>query len=176
MADVLGNTVIGLQGHPLAPAAPSDGSVMTWEAGPNRWASAAPSDILSQTGGVTVGAATGGKQGTGTLNAQALFVQGLAVAGGHGTVTAVAGAATLNAGAGVVTTEALVAATTYTLTLTSDFIVGSTSVVFAIASNATGGVPPPTVTSIAEGSGTVVIVFAMSALTGTFKIRFAIFN
>jgi hypothetical protein len=94
---------------------------------------------------------------------------------GHGAQTAATGAATLNQGSGVITTEALVAATTYTLTLTNSLIV-ATSTVIAIASDATGAVVPPTVTSIVEGSATVTIVFAMLALTGTFKIRFAVFN
>jgi hypothetical protein len=109
------------------------------------------------------------------IGAPVLSVGGNQITGSGAPTTAVAGAATLNAPNGVITTEALVAATTYTLTLT-DSVIKSTSTVIPVASNATGGVAPPTVRSITEGNGSVVIVFGMAALTGTFQVRFAVFN
>ncbi len=92
-----------------------------------------------------------------------------------GAQTAVAGAATLNTQAGTITTEALTGATTYTLTLTNSKIVAG-STVLVMTSDATSAVVPPTVISITPATGSVAVVFAMSALTGTFKIRFAVFN
>lgn len=93
--------------------------------------------------------------------------------GGHGSTTAVAGAATLNQGSGIVTSEALTAATTYTLTLTNSLIL-STSTVLVNATNSAG--LPVTLTSTTEANGSVTIVIGMAALTGTAKIRFAVFN
>lgn len=92
---------------------------------------------------------------------------------GHGAITAVAGAATLNANAGVVTSEALVAATSYTLTLTNSQI-ASTSVVLATPYD--GAATGVQVTSITVSANQVVIVMAMAALTGTVIIPFAVFN
>lgn len=55
-------------------------------------ASGANSDItsLSPAGGLFIGAATGGAQGAGTLNATGLFINGVAVGTGSGSVTSVA--------------------------------------------------------------------------------------
>ncbi len=137
--------------------------------------------INQLTGDVTAGPGTGSQAATianlavtsGKLANGAVTPGKLAF--GHGAQAAVAGAATLSQGSGIITTEALIAATTYTLVLTNSLVV-ATSTVIAIASDATGEVVPPTVTSIVEGSGVVTIAFAMLALTGTFKIRFAVFN
>lgn len=92
---------------------------------------------------------------------------------GTGTATAVAGAATLNTASGIVTSEALVAATTYTLTLTNSKV-KTTSVVIVNQTNSAA--LPVTLTSVTPGSGSVVIVIGMAALTGTAKIAFVVFN
>lgn len=92
---------------------------------------------------------------------------------GHGSTTAVAGAATLNTGSGVVTSETLSSATTYTLTLTNSRIV-STSTVIVNATDSAG--TAVALTSVTPGSGSAVIAVAMTALTGTVKIAFAVFN
>ena len=92
---------------------------------------------------------------------------------GHGAVTAVAGAATLNASSGVITSEALVAATSYTLTLTNSGIV-STSTVLATPYNSAA--LAVFIKSITPGSGQVVIVVGMAALTGTVVIPFVVVN
>lgn len=92
---------------------------------------------------------------------------------GHGTATATAGAATLNAQAGKITSEALTGATTYTLTLTNSYV-KSTSQVLVTATNSANLLQ--TVDTVTEGSGSVVIVLSMAALTGTVIVRFAVFN
>ena len=93
--------------------------------------------------------------------------------GGTGTATATAGAATLNQYSGVITSEALVGATTYTLTLTNSKI-ASTSTVLVNATDSAS--LPATLTSVTPGTHSVVIVVGMAALTGTVKIAFAVFN
>lgn len=92
---------------------------------------------------------------------------------GHGSTTAVAGAATLNSNAGIVTSEALVAATTYTLTLANSRV-ASTSVVIVNLTNSAGD--PVDLVSVVPTSGQVVIDAAFPSLTGTLKIAFAVFN
>lgn len=95
------------------------------------------------------------------------------VVAGTGTATATAGAATLNKVAGIVTSEALVAAVTYTLTLTNSFISAS-SVVMVVPIASTGIALP--ITSVTPGSGSVVIVVTSAALTGTIKFMFQVNN
>ena len=132
--------------------------------------------LVAVTNSLSVGNPAGATLSRGDLNFSGTGkVNGVPFTGSGAPTTAVAGAATLDAPNGVITTESLTAATSYTLTLTNSVVL-STSTVIAIASNSSGAVPPPTVTSITESSGSVVIVFAMAALTGTFEIRFAVFN
>lgn len=92
---------------------------------------------------------------------------------GHGAATAVAGAATLNQSSGVITSEALVAATSYTLTLTNS-VVASTSTVVVTPYNSAG--LAVFLVSITPGSGSVVVVVGMAALTGTVAIPFVVVN
>ena len=102
-----------------------------------------------------------------------LEYKGNTITSGHGAQVAVAGAATLNQGSGIITSEALVGAVTYTLTLTNNVVL-VTSTVIINATNSAG--LPVTLTSTAEANGSVVIIVGMAALTGTVKIRFAVFN
>ena len=92
---------------------------------------------------------------------------------GHDAQTAVAGAATSTAPNVFVTSEALVAATSYTLTLT-DALITATSILQVAAWNglSTGA----QVTDITPGSGSATIALAFAALTGTVKINVSIFN
>ena len=92
---------------------------------------------------------------------------------GHGAVTAVAGAATLNASSGVITSEALIAATSYTLTLTNSGVVSTSTVLVTPYDSAGLAV---FVKSITPGSGSVVAVVGMAALTGTVVIPFVVVN
>jgi hypothetical protein len=94
-------------------------------------------------------------------------------------VTAVAGAATANAGAVVVTTESLSTAAggQYTLTLTNSVINASGSngdIVTADIWNGTNTTGTPSVTSTTPGTGSVVVVVqnvhASAAFNGTLKI------
>jgi hypothetical protein len=97
-----------------------------------------------------------------------------ALGGPPGTATAVAGAATLNKYAGEVTSEALVAATTYALTLSNSLIVvGSIVLVNVTESTGAAGV---TLLSKAITAGQIVIDVSMAALTGTLKFDFIIAN
>lgn len=93
--------------------------------------------------------------------------------GGHGAQTAVGGVATLNQGSGVITSEALTNATTYTLTLTNAGIL-STSTVIVNVTNSAG--TATSLTSVTPGNGSVVVVVGMASLTGTVKIAFVVFN
>jgi hypothetical protein len=95
------------------------------------------------------------------------------LASSNGAQTAVGGAATLNMRAGVITSEGLTGATTYTLTLTNSLIAAASTVLCSPWDGAATGVQ---VTSITPGVGSVVIVMAMASLTGTVKIPFAVFN
>jgi hypothetical protein len=95
------------------------------------------------------------------------------------TETATAGAAELDAKAGVITTESLstAAGAEYTLTLTNADVSADSVVVASVAngSNTTAGA---TVTTVAPDDGSVVIkvknTHAETALNGTLKIAFAV--
>ncbi len=97
-----------------------------------------------------------------------------------GTATSTAGAATITAQTGVITTEALTTAAggTYTMTLTNK-LVNASSIVTPIVGNGTNtvcGLVPITVTPAA---GSVVMIFqnpGLTALNGTVKIGFTVFN
>ncbi len=128
---------------------------------------------ITDNGGIVIGAATGGAQGAGTINSTGAFVQGVRLTTGHGAQTAVAGAATLNQGSGVITSEALVGATTYTLTL-ANTRVAATSTVLVNATNSDA--LAVFIKSVAPSANSVVIVVGMAALTGTVVISFAVFN
>jgi len=92
---------------------------------------------------------------------------------GHGSATAVAGAATLNQGSGVITSEGLTSQQEYTLTLTNS-VVAATSTVVVTPSNSAGSLT--WIKSITAGSGSVVIVAGTQTLTGTMKFNFGVFN
>lgn len=94
---------------------------------------------------------------------------------GHDAQTAVAGAATSAASNVVVTSEALVAATTYTLTLT-DAKVATTSIVQCTVWTSTGAATGVQLKSIINSAGSVAIAVGMAALTGTLKFNISIFN
>lgn len=92
---------------------------------------------------------------------------------GHDAQTAVAGAATSAVNNVVVTSEALTAATTYTLTLT-DALAVSTSIIQVTAYDGTSAWE---VTNITRNAGSVVIALKTTvALTGTVKIHVSILN
>jgi hypothetical protein len=97
------------------------------------------------------------------------------------TATAVAGAATLNKDAGVITSETLstIAGASYTLTLT-DSSIASADQVFASVQYGTATTGSPDVTLVTPGAGQVVIIIqnihATAALNGTIKIAFAVFK
>lgn len=92
---------------------------------------------------------------------------------GHDAQTAVAGAATSAVNNVVVTSEALTAATTYTLTLT-DALAVSTSIIQVTAYDGTSAWE---VTNITRNAGSVVIALKTAvALTGTVKIHVSILN
>lgn len=101
----------------------------------------------------------------------------LKLSSGTKTVAALAGAATLNKDAGVVTTEALVTAAgaVYTLTLTNSEIAAADQV-FASVQNGSNTTGMPCVTRVTPGAGSVVIeiqnIAAAAALNGTLKIAF----
>ena len=101
----------------------------------------------------------------------------LAIDTGTKTATAVAGAATLNKGSGVVTSEALTTAAgaTYTLTLT-DSAIAATDEVFASVQNGTNAAGLPEIATVTPGAGSVVIVVhndhATAALNGTLKVTY----
>lgn len=101
----------------------------------------------------------------------------LAIDGGTKTATATAGAATLNKGSGIITSEALTtaAAGTYTLTITNSAI-AATDQVFASVQNGTSTTGLPEVTTVAPGSGTITVVIrnahASAALNGTIQVTF----
>ncbi|WP_267550372.1 hypothetical protein [Rhizobium rhizogenes] len=101
----------------------------------------------------------------------------LTVDTGTKTATATAGAATLNKGSGIVTSEALTTAAgaTYTLTITDSTIVAS-DLVFASVQlgSATTGTPVITTTAVSANTITIVVqnVHASAALNGTIKVSF----
>lgn len=98
---------------------------------------------------------------------------------GTKTATAIAGAATLNKSAGVVTSEALTTAAgaTYTLTLT-DSKIAAADQVFASVNLGAGSGGTPCVASITPGAGQVIIVIqnihASAAFNAAIKIAFAV--
>lgn len=101
----------------------------------------------------------------------------LAIDSGAKTATAVSGAATLNKGSGVITTEALstAAAGTYTLTLT-DSAIAASDVVFASVWMGTSTTGIPEVMTATPANGSVVITIhndhASAAFNGTLKVGF----
>ncbi len=128
---------------------------------------------ITDTGGVIIGAPTGGAKGVGTINVTGAYVNGNVVTTGHGTQVAVAGAATLNQGSGIITSEALVGATTYTLTLTNS-VIAATSTVLVNATNSDS--LAVFIKSVTPGGGAATIIVGMAAVTGTVTIAFAVFN
>jgi hypothetical protein len=88
--------------------------------------------------------------------------------------TASGGAATLNGYAGAVTSEALVAATTYTLTLTNSKITANSIVLVQVIEST--GAANPIVHSVTPGAGSVAIVVSMASLTGTLLFNFIVAN
>lgn len=100
--------------------------------------------------------------------------------GTPGTATASAGAATLNANTGEVTTEALTTAAgaNYTLTLTNNKITAGSLVLCNITQGSNTTVGSVLWTAV-PGSGTIPIVVknthATVALNGTLKIRFFVY-
>ena len=98
----------------------------------------------------------------------------------NGTATSTASAATINTQTGLITTEALTTAAgaTYTMTLTNSLNKAG-SVVLPVVGNGTNtacGLVPITVTPAA---GSAVMIFqnpGLSALNGTVKIAFTVFN
>lgn len=95
-----------------------------------------------------------------------------------GTASATAGAATLNARAGKITTEALTTAQNgvYTLTLTNSSV-AATDIVVASVANGTNTQGSPVVTRTQPAAGSVVILVAnlhasAQALNGTLVISF----
>jgi actin-like ATPase involved in cell morphogenesis len=95
-----------------------------------------------------------------------------------GTATAAAGAATLNAESGVVTSEALTtaAAASYTLTITNSKIKAG-DIVLASVAFGTSTTGEPAINRITPADGSVVIIVrneaAAAALNGTIKVAFA---
>jgi hypothetical protein len=98
---------------------------------------------------------------------------------GTKTATASSGAATLNKMAGVITSESLTTAAlaSYTLTLT-DSDIAATDQVFVSVANGTNSAGTPAISTVAPGTGAVVIVIAnahaTAAFNGTLKISFAV--
>lgn len=97
-----------------------------------------------------------------------------------GTASASAGAATLNAYAGKITTEALTTAqdAVYTLTLTNNKIAAA-DMVFASFANGTNSAGTPTLLRVTPAAGSVVITIANAhasavALNGTLVISFEV--
>ena len=97
-----------------------------------------------------------------------------------GTATAAAGAATLNAESGVITSESLTtaAAAEYTLTLTNSKVAAGDVVVASVATG-TNTKAPIYVTEVVPAAGSVVIKVRndnAAALDGTIKIAFVVFK
>jgi hypothetical protein len=100
---------------------------------------------------------------------------------GAAAATAASGAATLNEGFGVVTSESLTTAAgaLYTLTLT-DAAITANSIVMASVQLGTSTTGVPQVVSVAPATGSVVIIVknihASAAFNGTIKVSFVVFN
>lgn len=96
------------------------------------------------------------------------------------TTTATGTTTTLNARAGVITTEALtntVQTTTYTLTVTNTFVTG-TDICFASIQNGTQTTGIPILSRVTPGSGTIAFTIGnavTAVLSGTLKISFMTF-
>jgi hypothetical protein len=108
------------------------------------------------------------------------------VAGFEGTLvgakaaTATAGAATLNAAAGVITSESLTTAQNlfYTLTLTNSEVAATDAVLVTVA-NGTNTQGTPMVVTATPGAGSLVVVIqnkhaSAQALNGTLRVSFLI--
>ena len=98
-----------------------------------------------------------------------------------GTATSTAGAGTINAQTGVITTEALTTAagSTYTMTLTNSYISANSIVMVTVGKGtATAGEPVVQFVTPAAGSAVILIrnVSAATALNGTIKIGFMVVN
>lgn len=96
------------------------------------------------------------------------------------TATSTAGAATVNAQAGIITTEALTtaAAATYLMTLTNSYI-NSASIVSVSVGRGTATGAGLTPLAVTPGTGTCAILLKNpdgSAVNGTMKIAFTVFN
>lgn len=103
-------------------------------------------------------------------------VEGLTIKSSTG--TAAAGAVTLNAYSGVVTSEALTTAqnASYTLTITNSFI-AATDLVFASLKNGTNTQGTPVIVRVTPAAGSLVIIVknmhdSAQALNGTIVITF----
>ena len=98
---------------------------------------------------------------------------------GISTATAAAGAATLNALAGKITSESLTtaAAAAYTLTLTNSMIAAG-DIVWAKVGNGTNSAGIPIIGTVAEAAGSVVIKVenqhASAAFNGTVVVSFSV--
>lgn len=96
------------------------------------------------------------------------------------TATATAGAATLNTGLGVITTESLTTAgaAEYTLTL-SNTKIKADSVVFATVGKGTSAAGSPAIGECTVSANQVIITvtnLSSNAFDGTLKIGFIVFN
>lgn len=95
------------------------------------------------------------------------------------TASATAGAATLNSGYGVITSEALTTAAgaVYTLTLTNSAI-AATDIVLVSVGGGTNTTVGPSLAGVVPAAGSVVIsvrnTHASSALNGTIKVSFSV--
>ncbi len=99
----------------------------------------------------------------------------------HGTATAAAGAATLNAQTGTITSEAITTAAgaAYTLTLTNSFVTAGSVVLVNIKNGSNSqGIPTPGRVTEADGSVVVIVnnLHASQAFNGTIKIGFSVEN
>jgi hypothetical protein len=95
--------------------------------------------IVYGTGGATLGAPTGGQQGLGTLNATALYVNGVAVGTGSGTVTSVG-----------MTVPSFLSVTPSTITSSGTFAVSLSGTALPVLNGGTG-------VTTSTGSGSVVL-------------------
>lgn len=104
-----------------------------------------------------------------------------ALACGPTTGTSAAGAITLNAQSGTITTESVstAAAAIYTLTVTNNKVAANDIVMVSVA-NGTNSAGDPTVLRITPAAGSVVITIknthATNAFNGTLKIAFMVFK
>jgi len=101
------------------------------------------------------------------------FDNGISV--GTGTATATAGAATLNKTSGIITSEGLTGATTYSLTLTNSFIQSTSVIQVSLANSAGTNTWLTAKPNCSNGSAVIAIAFG-SALTGTAEILFTVHN